>query len=87
MLKHNKTTEVAKAYLEYLYLDEGQEIAAKNYYRPINETIAAKYADTFKKLDLLTIDGDFGGWKAAQEKHFNAGGISKKFTRQARNDR
>ncbi|ANY65187.1 sulfate transporter subunit [Paenibacillus sp. BIHB 4019] len=74
----NKTTEVAKAYLEYLYSDEGQEIAAKNYYRPINETIAAKYADTFKKLDLLTIDGDFGGWKVAQEKHFNAGGIFEK---------
>lgn len=69
------TREVAQAYLEYLYSDEGQEIAAKNYYRPINETIGAKYKDTFQELELLTIDKDFGGWKAAQEKHFNDGGL------------
>lgn len=72
------TREVAQAYLEYLYSDEGQEIAAKNYYRPINEAIAAKYKETFKELELLTIDKDFGGWKTAQEKHFNAGGIFEK---------
>jgi sulfate/thiosulfate-binding protein len=68
------TREVAEAYLKYLYSDEGQEIAAQNYYRPINETIAAKYKDQFKDLELITID-DFGGWKTAQEKHFNDGGI------------
>ncbi|WP_336784809.1 sulfate ABC transporter substrate-binding protein [Paenibacillus sp. MMO-177] len=68
------TREVAEAYLQYLYSDEGQEIAAQNYYRPINETIAAKYKDQFKDLQLMTID-DFGGWKTAQEKHFNDGGI------------
>ncbi|SFE16151.1 sulfate transport system substrate-binding protein [Paenibacillus catalpae] len=68
------TREVAEAYLQYLYSDEGQEIAAQNYYRPINETIAAKYKDQFKDLELITID-DFGGWKTAQEKHFNDGGI------------
>ncbi|GGG75630.1 sulfate ABC transporter substrate-binding protein [Paenibacillus radicis (ex Gao et al. 2016)] len=72
------TREVAEAYLQYLYSDEGQEIAAKNYYRPINETIGAKYKDTFKELELLTIDKDFGGWKVAQEKHFNTGGIFEK---------
>ncbi|MFX3632025.1 MAG: sulfate ABC transporter substrate-binding protein [Candidatus Pristimantibacillus sp.] len=72
------TKEVAQAYLEYLYSDEGQEIAAKNYYRPINEEIAAKYKETFKELELLSIDKDFGGWNTAQEKHFNADGIFEK---------
>lgn len=69
------TQDVAKAYLEYLYSDEGQEIAAKNYYRPINEKIAAKYKDTFKEMKLLTIDKDFGGWREAQQKHFSDGGL------------
>lgn len=68
------TREAAEAYLEYLYSDEGQEIAAKNYYRPINETIAAKYTDTFKDLDLITI-ADFGGWAEAQKKHFADNGV------------
>ncbi|MDQ8733263.1 sulfate ABC transporter substrate-binding protein [Paenibacillus sp. LHD-38] len=69
------TREVAEAYLKYLYTEEGQEIAAKNYYRPISETVAAKYANQFKELELLTIDKDFGGWKEAQTKHFADGGI------------
>lgn len=69
------TAEVAKAYLDYLYSDEGQEIAAKNYYRPRNETVAAKYKDTFPEVNLVTIDGVFGGWQEAQKKHFADGGI------------
>ncbi len=69
------TREVAEAYLQYLYTEEGQELAAKNYYRPISETVAAKYTEQFKALELLTIDGDFGGWKEAQTKHFADGGI------------
>jgi len=69
------TREVAEAYLKYLYTEEGQEIAAKNYYRPTSETVAAKYTDQFKTLELLSIDKDFGGWKAAQTKHFADGGI------------
>ncbi|MDQ0115371.1 sulfate ABC transporter substrate-binding protein [Paenibacillus harenae] len=69
------TREVSEAYLKYLYSDEGQEIAAKNYYRPINETVLAKYKETFKDLELLTIDQDFDGWKTAQEKHFADGGV------------
>lgn len=69
------TREVAEAYLKYLYTEEGQEIAAKNYYRPISETVAAKYAEQFKTLELLSIDKDFGGWKEAQTKHFADGGI------------
>ncbi len=72
--KH-KTTEVAKAYLEYLYSPEGQEIAAKHYYRPRLAEIAAKYSAKFPKLNLLTIDSDFGGWQKAQGKHFADGGV------------
>ena len=69
------TTEVAKAYLEYLYSDEGQEIAAQNYYRPRDQAIAAKYAAIFPKLQLFTIDEAFGGWTKAQATHFADGGI------------
>lgn len=69
------TREVAQAYLEYLYSDEGQEIAAKNYYRPRNETIAQKYASQFSQVKLFTIDDVFGGWTKAQKEHFTDGGI------------
>ncbi|MEH7110525.1 sulfate ABC transporter substrate-binding protein [Bacillus sp. JJ1764] len=68
------TREVAEAYLKYLYSEKGQEIIAKNYYRPRNESVLAKYSDEFPKINLVTIDDDFGGWKKAQEKHFNDGG-------------
>ena len=66
--------EVAKAYLEYLYTKEGQNIAAKHYYRPRDAQVAEAYAKTFPKLDLVTID-DFGGWAKAQPFHFGDGGI------------
>jgi sulfate transport system substrate-binding protein len=69
------TTDVAKAYLEYLYSDEGQDIAGRNFYRPRNQAIAAKYAGVFPKLELFTIDQVFGGWTAAQATHFADGGI------------
>jgi sulfate/thiosulfate transport system substrate-binding protein len=69
------TREVAEGYLEYLYSDEGQEIAAKNYYRPRNETIAKKYASQFPQINLFTIDEVFGGWSKAQQEHFNDGGV------------
>ncbi len=68
------TSEIAKAYVEYLYTDEGQEIAARNYYRPRSEKIAAKYAAQFPKLELFTIDL-FGGWQKAQKTHFADGGV------------
>ncbi len=68
------TREVAQAYLEYLYSDEGQEIAAKNFYRPRNEKIAQKYASQFPTVNMLTI-ADFGGWDQAQKTHFADGGI------------
>jgi sulfate transport system substrate-binding protein len=69
------TEAVAKAYLEYLYSDEGQEIAAKNFYRPRNEAIAKKYAQQFPQLKLITIDEAFGGWTKAQKTHFAEGGV------------
>ncbi|MEH7115942.1 sulfate ABC transporter substrate-binding protein [Neobacillus vireti] len=68
------TREAAEAYLNYLYSDKGQEIIAKNYYRPRNQEILKKYADVFPKIKMVTIDDYFGGWKKAQEKHFNDGG-------------
>jgi sulfate/thiosulfate-binding protein len=66
--------EVAKAYLQYLYTKEGQNIAAKNYYRPRDPQVAEVYAKIFPKLELVTID-DFGGWVKAQPFHFGDGGI------------
>ena len=69
------TTEVARAYLEHLYSDEGQEIAARNHYRPRNAAIAAKYAASFPNLPLFTIDEEFGGWTQAQKTHFADGGV------------
>lgn len=68
------TTEVAKAYLEYLYTEKGQEIAAKNYYRPRNPDVLKKYSDQFAEIEFVTVNEDFGGWQKAQETHFNDGG-------------
>jgi sulfate transport system substrate-binding protein len=69
------TRAVAEEYLEYLYTSEGQEIAAKNYYRPRLDAVARKYASTFPKVNLVTIDEVFGGWQKAQKTHFADGGI------------
>jgi sulfate transport system substrate-binding protein len=69
------TEAVAKAYLEYLYSDEGQDIAGKHFYRPRSEKAAAKYANAFSKVELFTIDELFGGWKKAQKVHFDDGGV------------
>jgi sulfate/thiosulfate transport system substrate-binding protein len=69
------TRAVAEAYLNFLYSDEGQEIAARNFYRPRSTRVAAKYADKFPKVELVTIDEGFGGWKKAQKAHFDDGGV------------
>jgi sulfate/thiosulfate-binding protein len=69
------TRAVAQAYLEYLYSPEGQDIAARNFYRPIDAGVAAKYSKQFPKLKLFTIDEVFGGWGKAQKVHFNDGGV------------
>jgi len=73
--KRHGTTEVANEYLKYLYSDEGQEIAAKNFYRPRNQDVAAKYAANFTQLKLVTVDQEFGGWTKAQQTHFADGGV------------
>jgi len=69
------TRKVAEAYLQYLYSDEGQEIAGKNFYRPINEKIKAKYDKALPKLPLFTIEQAFGGWDKASKEHFADGAI------------
>ncbi len=73
--KAHGTEAVAKAYLEFLYSDAGQEAAGRNYYRPTNEKIAAKYAAQFPKIGTLVTIRDFGGWAKAQARHFDDGGI------------
>ena len=68
------TRDLAEAYLQYLYSEEGQEIAAKNFYRPSNQKVAAKYAKQFPAMTLFRIDEAFGGWKNAHKTHFSDGG-------------
>ncbi len=69
------TRKVAEAYLSYLYSLEGQEIAARNHYRPVDEATAAKYASQFPKIQLFTVEQVFGGWASAQKTHFADGGV------------
>jgi len=72
--KHG-TRNLATGYLNYLYSPAGQDIAAKNFYRPRNKDIAAKYAKQFAPVKLFTIDKEFGGWTAVQKTHFADGGV------------
>src|ERR1700721_963197 len=65
----------AAAYLRYWYSKEGQEIAARNSYRPRDPEIAKEYENSFAKVDLFTVDDVFGGWTRAQKEHFGEGGI------------
>src|SRR6266542_3138014 len=69
------TRAIAEAYLQYLYSPEGQEIAAKRHFRPRDPNVAAKYAGTFTKVSLFTVDEVFGGWQKAQKTHFADGGV------------
>lgn len=75
------TEAVAKAYLEHLYTDGGQELAAKHFYRPRNEKIGEKYAKQFPAVKLFTIDDVFGGWAKAQATHFADGGVFDQISR------
>ena len=75
VVKKKGTEAVAKAYLEYLYSPEGQDIAGRNFYRPRDAAAAAKYASVFPALKLVTIDEEFGGWAKAQKTHFADGGV------------
>ena len=79
------TRVVAEAYLKFLYSPEGQEIAARNFYRPRDTAVAAKYASQFAKVELLTIE-HFGGWKLAQKEHFANGGVFDQITGAANGD-
>lgn len=72
--KH-RTRAVAQAYLEFLYTDEGQRIAARHYFRPRQASVATEFAQQFPKVEMFTIDEVFGGWEKAQQKHFADGGI------------
>jgi len=69
------TREVAEAYLQYLYSEDAQKVIAENFYRPTLPSVAEQYKDRFVDVEFLTIDGDFGSWREAQEKHFSDGGI------------
>jgi sulfate/thiosulfate transport system substrate-binding protein len=72
--KHG-TRKLAEAYLKYLYSDEGQQIAARNFYRPRSDKVPADLTKQFPKLKLYTIDDTFGGWAKAQKTHFADGGV------------
>src|SRR3546814_12477780 len=73
--RKNGTLAVSEAYLKFLYTPQAQEIIASNYYRPRNPQVAAKYASSFPKIQLFTIDRNFGGWARAQAGHFTDGGL------------
>ena len=75
VIERRGTSTVARAYLEYLYSPEAQEIAARHYYRPRDQAVAAKHAATFAPIKLFTIDEAFGGWEHAQQRHFADGGV------------
>lgn len=73
--KRHGTEELATAYLEYLYSKEGQDLAAKHFYRPGDPEILAKYGNQFKKIELFRISDVFGDWNKAQKTHFSDGGV------------
>ncbi len=75
VVSRHGTQAVAEAYLRFLYTPEGQEIEAKNYYRPRDPSVLAKYAEQFPKLELFTVDDTFGGWQKAHKTHFADGGV------------
>jgi ABC-type sulfate transport system substrate-binding protein len=74
VVQRHGTEPVAKAYLQYLYGAEGQEIIARNFYRPGLETVVQKYSNQFPPVKLFTVQEVFGGWQKAQKAHFAEGG-------------
>jgi len=72
-VKKKGTEAIARAYLEYLYSEEGQDLAGKHFYRPTSPAAAAKYGPQFVKVELFTIEQAFGGWARAQAEHFADG--------------
>ncbi|MBN9553968.1 MAG: sulfate ABC transporter substrate-binding protein, partial [Alphaproteobacteria bacterium] len=71
----HKNRKVAEAFLQYLYTPEAQEIEARDFYRPRDPAILAKHKSDFPDIKLATVDGDFGGWRKAQQTHFGDGGV------------
>jgi len=84
VVDRRKTRRQAEAYLNFLYTPEAQELAAKHYYRPRLDEVAARYAQQFSQVKLFTIDDKFGGWTATQAKHFADGGVFDKITQAGR---
>ncbi len=74
-VRRHHTEAVSRAYLEYLFSDAGQELAAQHFFRPQNQAILARYATRYKPLELFTVDEIAGSWQKAQQKHFADGGI------------
>jgi len=75
VVDNHGTREAAEAYLDYLYTEEAQQLAAKEYYRPRLASVLEQYKEQFPDIRMLSIDNDFGGWQEAQKKHFADGGI------------
>jgi sulfate transport system substrate-binding protein len=84
VVRKKGTEAIAKAYLERLYSEEGQEIIAKHWYRPRSEAIMKKYADRFPKLTLFTLAEISGDWQKTQKTHFSEGGIFDQIQQQSR---
>ena len=82
--KKHGTEKIARAYLDYLYSEEGQEVAARNFYRPTSEKIAAKHSPSFPKINLFTINEVFGGWQKAQKIHFTDNGTYDQISKEGR---
>src|SRR3546814_18792355 len=83
--KNHGTEKLAQAYLQSLYTPAAQDAIARNFSRPRDPKVAAKYAGVFPQLNLVTIGKDFGSWKAAQVKYFKAGGVFDKIFEKAKN--
>jgi sulfate/thiosulfate transport system substrate-binding protein len=84
VVARRKTAEVANAYLEYLYTEPAQEIAATHFYRPRSATVLERHRDRFPSIDLFTIEELFGGWEQAHQKHFREGGLFDEISRRRR---
>lgn len=84
VVKHHGTQAVARGYLEFLYSDRGQEIAARHFFRPRSRRIAKRYAAQFPSIALFTVGDVFGGWTRAQARHFADGGIFDQIYRPSR---
>jgi len=84
VVKRHGTEEMATAYLKYLYSEEGQEIIARNWYRPRSEAVTKKYADRFPKFELFTLKDVAGDWQKAQRTHFNEGGVFDQIQKRSR---